>query len=111
METTVRWRNSGRLSRCWTRRAGDYDELVTVSVSASKARIFWRILLRKVKKAKTYRFADSTRFGYEACEYAQNFDDGLMSCDSDDLSRSFSARFAVPSSAIFHRNRLIDRSR
>ncbi|KAI3803405.1 hypothetical protein L1987_31556 [Smallanthus sonchifolius] len=110
METTVSWYNSGSLSRCWSRRATGYDELVTVTVSTSKARVIWRILLRKIKNAKKkmHRFSDPTRFGYEACEYAQNFDHGLLSYDSDDLSRSFSARFAVPNSAIFQRNGLID---
>ncbi|KAL8189320.1 hypothetical protein R6Q57_028886 [Mikania cordata] len=110
METTVSRRFSGALNRCWIRRTTDYDELMMVSVLTSKARIIWRILLRKVKKArkKMHRFSDSTRFGYEACEYAQNFDHGLMSHDLDDLSRSFSARFAVPNPAILHRKRLID---
>ncbi|KAJ0701582.1 hypothetical protein HanOQP8_Chr10g0380961 [Helianthus annuus] len=107
METTVSWYNSGSLSRCWSRRPTDYDELVTMTVSTSKARIIWRILLRKIKRAKKniYKFSDSTRFRYEAGEYAQNFDHGLMSHDSDDLSRSFSARFAAPNSAMFHRKR------
>ncbi|KAK1416842.1 hypothetical protein QVD17_25959 [Tagetes erecta] len=111
MKTTVTWCNSGSLSRCWTRRSNDYDELVTVSVSTSKPRLIWRILLRKITKAKKKmcRYSDSKRFGYEAYEYAQNFDHGLMSShDYDDMSRSFSARFAVPNSAIIHRNRLFD---
>ncbi|KAI3525055.1 hypothetical protein L1887_03726 [Cichorium endivia] len=109
METTVSWCKSGSLSCCWSRRTTDYDELLSLSVSTSKPRIIWRILWRKIKNAKKkmYRFSDSTRFGYEAYEYAQNFDHGLMLNDSDALSRSFSARFAVPNSAVFQRKRLI----
>ncbi|KAL7600153.1 hypothetical protein Lser_V15G25223 [Lactuca serriola] len=109
METSVRWCKSGSLSCCWSRRTTNYDELLSLSVSTSKPRIIWRILWRKVQKAKKkmYTFSESTRFGYEASDYAQNFDHGLMSNESDDLSRSFSARFAVPNSAIFHRKRLI----
>lgn len=107
METTGTFRDTGSLSRCCNCRSNDYDELVIVRVSASKPRIIWRILLRKIMKAKKkmYRYSDSKRFGYEAYEYAQNFDHGLMSShDSDDLSRSFSARFAVPNSAMLHRS-------
>ncbi|KAJ1282271.1 hypothetical protein BS78_03G039100 [Paspalum vaginatum] len=34
---------------------------------------------------------------YDAYSYAQNFDDGAAWVEPDNLSRSFSARFAVPS--------------
>ncbi|KAL4589178.1 hypothetical protein LXL04_002083 [Taraxacum kok-saghyz] len=105
METSIRWCKSGRVSCCWSRRTTSYDELVSLSVSDSNARILWKILWRKIQKAKKkmYRFSESTRFSYEACEYAQNFDHGIMANDSDDnSSRSFSARFAVSNSAIFH---------
>ena len=41
-------------------------------------------------------------FLYDHCSYLQNFDDG--SIDPDNLSRSFSARFAAPTSKIFEKN-------
>lgn len=66
-------------------------------------------LWRKMKKERKRIFDDycticrsnSMRFSYDANTYAQNFDHGLLmsnSADLDDISRSFSARFAaVPS--------------
>ncbi|KAJ9559502.1 hypothetical protein OSB04_004662 [Centaurea solstitialis] len=77
--------------------------LVTVSIIGINMGLktpIWRILWRKIKKEKKKRgngVSNSTRFGYDPFEYAQNFDRGLMVDDCDDLSRSFSARFAVPS--------------
>lgn len=39
----------------------------------------------------------ASREPYDAYSYAQNFDDGAAWVEPDNLSRSFSARFAVPS--------------
>lgn len=58
------------------------------------------------EKKKMNVFLNSKQFSYDPCEYAQNFDQGLMLNDYDDLSRSFSARFAVPSTTL-HDKRLI----
>ncbi|CAI9774872.1 unnamed protein product [Fraxinus pennsylvanica] len=81
-----------------------YDGLP--SISKSKAPI-WTQLWRKIKKEKKKRvFAcsnSSMRFTYDPYSYAQNFDQS-SDVDHDDLiSRSFSARFAVPS-GIFEKN-------
>ncbi|CAK9174617.1 unnamed protein product [Ilex paraguariensis] len=69
--------------------------------AVSKAPI-WRLLWRKLKRKKKRVFdcSSSARFTYDPYSYAQNFDQGLTwadEADADDLSRSFSARFAVPS--------------
>lgn len=50
----------------------------------------------------------SMRFSYDPFTYSQNFDQGLNweSADSDDLSRSFSARFAVPT-RIFNKDHVL----
>ncbi|GKC89978.1 hypothetical protein Tco_1150627 [Tanacetum coccineum] len=103
------------LSCCWsrTRRSNDYDSLLTLTRSSSKPQAIWKLLLRKINKLakkKMHTFhQDSKRFSYEACEYAQNFDDHgtLMSNDSEDLSRSFSARFAVANPEILRCKRLV----
>ena len=51
-----------------------------------------------MEKRKIFDCSSSTRVhvSYDPSTYAQNFDQGLISADPDDLSRSFSARFAVP---------------
>ncbi|KAL2463125.1 uncharacterized protein Fot_54362 [Forsythia ovata] len=86
-----------------------YDQLTSynLSVNSSKAPI-WTLLWRKIKKEKKKKFncSNSMRFTYDPYSYAQNFDQGLMWSDPDDLARSFSARFAVPS-RIFERNELM----
>lgn len=47
------------------------------------------------------------RFTYDPHSYSQNFDEqGSIFADDDELSRSFSARFAVPS-RIFPKNELV----
>lgn len=60
----------------------------------------WRILWKKIrgKKRRVSRWSScSFRVPYDAFTYAQNFDQGSTWADPDALSRSFSARFAVPS--------------
>lgn len=87
----------------------NYDRFVRYnglpSMSRSKAPI-WTQLWKKIKKEKKRVFAcsnSSMRFTYDSYSYAQNFDQGT-DVDHDDLiSRSFSARFAVPS-RIFEKN-------
>ena len=66
----------------------------------------WRALWRKIKREKR-RFlscspAIHVHLSYDPNSYSQNFDDG-HSTDPDNVVRSFSARFAVPS-RIFVKN-------
>ncbi|CAA0839089.1 Unknown protein [Striga hermonthica] len=65
----------------------------------------WRKLKRENNK-RVFRCSKSTRFTYDEHSYSQNFDPGFLCADPDDLSRSFSARFAV-SSRIFEKPRLM----
>lgn len=73
----------------------------------------WATLWRRIKKEKKRMFQCSNttssmqRFTYDQNSYSQNFDQGLMWSDQDDLSRSFSARFAHVPSRIFRANTLI----
>ncbi|CAN4098357.1 unnamed protein product [Withania somnifera] len=87
------------LCRCYSTK--EYNRLVSYKLPAnrsSKAPI-WRLIWRKIKKEKKRIFhcSNSTRFSYDAHSYSQNFDQGSVFIDADDLSCSFSARFAVPS--------------
>jgi hypothetical protein len=63
-----------------------------------------KTLWKKIKREKKRRsFRSSSRvFVYDPSSYLQNFDDGY-STDPDNVSRSFSARFAAPSK-IFEKN-------
>ncbi|KAL8458224.1 hypothetical protein ACS0TY_035089 [Phlomoides rotata] len=85
----------GNPAACWppSYSCRKYDRL-------SKAPI-WRQIWRKYFKIKdkkrVFHCSNSMRFTYDPYSYSQNFDQGSFWADQDDLSRSFSARFAVPS--------------
>ncbi|GKC22967.1 hypothetical protein Tco_1025117 [Tanacetum coccineum] len=70
----------------------------------------WKQPLPGASRAAEATFDDNSRpktkssSPYDPNEYAQNFDQGLMLDNYDDLSRSFSARFAVPSTVFHHVN-------
>ncbi|EEF46501.1 uncharacterized protein LOC8274533 [Ricinus communis] len=72
----------------------------------------WRLLWRKIMKEKKKLFdcsssSDRMHFSYDPYTYAQNFDQGSsMWSDPDSMSRSFSARFAVPA-RIFDKSELV----
>ncbi|GLT29005.1 hypothetical protein SLA2020_038990 [Shorea laevis] len=61
----------------------------------------WKVLWMKFKKEKKKFFespeASSPHVPYDAYTYSQNFDYGCARDEPENLSRSFSARFAVPS--------------
>ncbi|KAI3802696.1 hypothetical protein L1987_30837 [Smallanthus sonchifolius] len=111
MEVTVEWCNSGFRSRIRRQFKIDNHVFITVSVNIGLQTPIWRVSWRKMKKEKKKKkvkgVSNSTQFSYDPCEYAQNFDQGLMLNDHDDLSRSFSARFAVPST-VFPKGLLVD---
>ncbi|KAG6425953.1 hypothetical protein SASPL_110164 [Salvia splendens] len=87
---------------CWPRSQSSlrYDRFASSEppVRRSKAPI-WRQIWMKFKKEKKRIFhcSNSTRFTYDPHSYSKNFDQGPLWDDPNDLSRSFSARFAVPS--------------
>lgn len=60
----------------------------------------WRTLWRRIirEKKKLFDCSPPAHLPYDPQTYSQNFDDqGLTWADPDNASRSFSARFAVPS--------------
>ncbi|XP_018633840.1 uncharacterized protein [Nicotiana tomentosiformis] len=98
------WCDSDAVNICWWRSYSgrDYDPFVTYRfpVSRSSRGPIWRLLWKKIRKDKRRVFdcSNSMRFTYDPHSYSQNFDEqGSIFADDDELSRSFSARFAVPS--------------
>ncbi|XP_039017574.1 uncharacterized protein LOC120148556 [Hibiscus syriacus] len=87
-------------------RSTRYDRMLSINVLAKTTsklprwRLLWRKLMREKKKIYICSSRSTTgvlNVSYDPHTYAQNFDQGLISADPDDFSRSFSARFAVPS--------------
>ncbi|CAL5210680.1 unnamed protein product [Lathyrus oleraceus] len=75
------------------------DPIVCVNEFMTKMKITsMKRLWRKIKREKKRRILRSSLpvFLYDPSSYLQNFDDGY-STDPDNVSRSFSARFAAPS--------------
>ncbi|CAN4086783.1 unnamed protein product [Withania somnifera] len=105
------WCDSDAGNIFW-RRSYEYHPFVSYKLPAnsrSSKRPIWRFLWRKIRKEKR-RVSDcssSMRFTYDPHTYSQNFDDqsSVFAAD-DELSRSFSARFAVPS-RIFPKDDLV----
>ncbi|KAG6490126.1 uncharacterized protein LOC122003901 [Zingiber officinale] len=61
----------------------------------ARLRVAWRRMLEE--KRRMLRSATPTHAPcYDPYTYAQNFDEGFASAEPDNLSRSFSARFAGP---------------
>ncbi|KAF3657719.1 putative G-type lectin S-receptor-like serine/threonine-protein kinase-like [Capsicum annuum] len=89
----------------------DSDPFVSSYKSPVNRRRIWRYLWSKISKEKRRVFdcSNSMRFTYDPHSYSQNFDDqNSVFADDDELSRSFSARFAVPS-RIFPKNDLMEK--
>ncbi|OUZ99926.1 hypothetical protein BVC80_9069g34 [Macleaya cordata] len=106
------WCNSGsrglELGRKYMAESDYDDELTTLNlpVTRSSSTPKWRLLWRKIKKEKKKIFDSSSvqaQVPYDPYTYSQNFDHGSAWAEPDNLSRSFSARFADPS-RIFQRN-------
>ncbi|KAL4282302.1 hypothetical protein GQ457_03G041720 [Hibiscus cannabinus] len=98
--------SSGIQELRWT--SSRYDRMLSINVLVTTASKLprWRLLWRKLmwEKKKIFICSSRTRstttgvhnVSYDPRTYSQNFDQGLISADPDDFSRSFSARFAEP---------------
>ncbi|CAL0327280.1 unnamed protein product [Lupinus luteus] len=69
----------------------------------------WQMLWRKLKsgKKKVFSFTDSVDGVYDLDTYSMNFDHGTGWMEPDNLPRSFSARFADPSTILPPKNLLV----
>ncbi|KAK6773468.1 hypothetical protein RDI58_028706 [Solanum bulbocastanum] len=92
------------------------DDLHNIGCDRSKKKApTWKLIWRKMKNyllERRFNFnfkskSSSMRFTYDLNSYSQNFDQGSSDwVDSQEYSRSFSARFVVPS-RIFPKDELI----
>ncbi|XP_004506928.1 uncharacterized protein [Cicer arietinum] len=93
-------RLSIRNKRTWSKyeRIG-HDPIVYVNQFVTRIKVSsLKTLWRKIKREKKRRIlkSSSPTFVYDPISYLQNFDDGYLTEDPDNFSRSFSARFAAP---------------
>ncbi|KAL1559065.1 hypothetical protein AAHA92_09450 [Salvia divinorum] len=96
---------------CSARNYGRFEAHDMAEARSSRAPI-WRVLWKRIKREKKRRFppfsnSNGLKFNYDPSSYSQNFDDQTSTwADADDISRTFSARFAV-SSRFFANNSLM----
>ncbi|XVF49211.1 hypothetical protein PTKIN_Ptkin03bG0250300 [Pterospermum kingtungense] len=94
------WCNSGCKTVCLDR---GYHEIGPVMMNSSPStsgphKLNWKGLWMKFKKEKRKIFeSDPVHVPYDPDTYSQNFDQGFPWDEPDNLSRSFSMRFADPS--------------
>ncbi|TKY60900.1 hypothetical protein E2542_SST18003 [Spatholobus suberectus] len=97
------WRNSGRtiqLGKC-----PSAIEHVNSPSANGATKLRWKLLWMKLKKEKKKLFESASPFQvpYDQYTYSQNFDQGTALDEPDNLSRSFSVRFADPSRVLVKR--------
>ncbi|KAE9584587.1 hypothetical protein Lalb_Chr25g0279671 [Lupinus albus] len=86
-----------------------YDPIVCVNEVVTRMNMrSLKMLWRKIKRERKrfFCYSQMVNVQYDPNSYLQNFDDGY-STDPDNVSRSFSARFAAPSK-IFDKNEVMD---
>lgn len=103
----VSWCNSRRRTGQFTRRFdddGDYydEEEYGIRDQSVTSLMRWREIWRRIVKEKRRIFDSGAPLHepYDEFTYAQNFDEGSAWVEPENLSRSFSARFAVPPSTL-----------
>ncbi|GMH03290.1 hypothetical protein Nepgr_005129 [Nepenthes gracilis] len=88
-----------------------YDDFETVELTVGGSSVMprWKVMWRRVLMKGKRRFSESpvqagqAGYYYDPYSYAQNFDQGLAWDEPDCLSRSFSMRFADPSTAFLEK--------
>ncbi|KAI6681822.1 hypothetical protein NL676_035703 [Syzygium grande] len=66
----------------------------------------WRELWTKLKKEKS-RVPTEGHVPYDFYNYSQNFDQGIAWDEAENLSRSFSVRFADPACKVYAKKRVV----
>ncbi|KAK9102621.1 hypothetical protein Sjap_019875 [Stephania japonica] len=99
-------------SRCGSMRnvngVNDFEECTAMNMADSRSsmpkwRWFWKRIKKEKRRIFDYPSSGPSQVPYDPYTYSQNFDQGTAWTEPDNLSRSFSARFADPS-RIFQRN-------
>ncbi|KAJ9688468.1 hypothetical protein PVL29_014234 [Vitis rotundifolia] len=77
----------------------DMGSTKLASSATESCKLRWTVLWRKFRKEKRKMFQPwgSVKVTYDPYSYSQNFDQGSLWDEPDYHSRSFSARYAVPS--------------
>ncbi|KAL1318641.1 hypothetical protein HN51_070954 [Arachis hypogaea] len=86
-----------QFGRCCNDEDANNSSVSLSAIGSSKLR--WKVLWMKLKMKKKKLFDSSSASSsshpyYDAYTYSQNFDHGNAKDEADNLSRSFSARFA-----------------
>jgi len=87
-------------------RIGSFKALVSAESKTPRWRLLWRKMVKTKRKVFDSSSSAQVYLTYDPYTYSQNFDDGLVMSHPDDSSRSFSARFAVPS-RIFEKGEMV----
>ncbi|OMO86831.1 hypothetical protein CCACVL1_09439 [Corchorus capsularis] len=104
------WCNSGCKTVCLGQGYHEVGATVVDSPSSSAAigsgsnKLNWKAIWMKIKKEKRKMFESPAQVLYDPYTYSQNFDQGFAwNIEPDNLSRSFSMRFADPSSVFLRK--------
>ncbi|CAJ1936944.1 unnamed protein product [Sphenostylis stenocarpa] len=99
------WRNSGKRTIHLGKCHNGIEHLQSLS-SIGTTKLRWKLLWMKIKKEKKKLFESAPfQVPYDEHTYSQNFDQGTALDEPDNLSRSFSVRFADPSIVLVTRKR------
>ncbi|XP_061343827.1 uncharacterized protein LOC133289840 [Gastrolobium bilobum] len=90
--------NSGNRTRTIQLGCNEIEHVNCLSATGSP-KLRWKMLWMKLKKEKKKLFvcASPLQVPYDPYTYSQNFDQGTALEEPENLSRSFSVRFADPS--------------
>ncbi|KAG5041680.1 hypothetical protein JHK85_014156 [Glycine max] len=93
------WCNSGRRTIQLGKSYNEIEHINSLSATGTSNKLRWKLLWMKLKKEKKKIFESASSFQvpYDQYTYSQNFDQGTALDEPDNLSRSFSVRFADPS--------------
>ncbi|KAK6248515.1 hypothetical protein QUC31_020080 [Theobroma cacao] len=97
------WCNSGCKTGCLGLVYHEIEPVNSSSTTTGSNKLKWKVLWMKFKKEKRKICESPAQVPYDPYTYSQNFDQGFAWDDPDNLSRSFSMRFADPSSVFLRK--------
>jgi len=91
------WRNSSKRTTIHLGKCHEIEHAHSLSAIVT-TKLRWKLLWMKIKREKKRLFESASfQVPYDQHTYSQNFDQGTALDEPDNLSRSFSVRFADPS--------------